>query len=68
MSPNKIDKLRAIVEHGQYAKVDGVSVDAVTAAAILAAYEALSSDKQAVYLTWHVTKMAQLAWKVVRPA
>lgn len=65
MATDKIDKLRAIVVNHQNAKVDGVTIDATTARAIITIYDALNEDTRAKYAAMDIGKMARVAWKLV---
>lgn len=58
----KIAKIRDILENG-FNKVDGVAVDAFSASAIIAVYDALNDKNKAKYASYPIPFMADLAFK-----
>ena len=62
----RIDAIRRIVTEHQYAKVDGVTVDATTASAIVAVFDALNTENRARFADLPIRKMAAVAWKLVQ--
>jgi hypothetical protein len=62
----RIAAVRRIVEEHQYAKIDGQMVDAFSASAIVAIYDALSAENQAKYRGFHVALMADMAFKLLK--
>jgi hypothetical protein len=62
----RIRRLRKIVEERQAGKVDGRMVDGYTASAIIQVYDHLSPANQARYASVPVTRMADIAWKLVK--
>jgi hypothetical protein len=65
MEPNKIAKLRDIVENG-YNKVDGKTVDSFSASAIIKVYDALTDENKLRYVGLPVYKMADIAFKLLK--
>ena len=63
---HKIDAIRQIVARGQYAKIDGTMVDLFSASAILAVYDKLSAGNQELYRKMPVSKMAVIAFKLLK--
>lgn len=61
-----IDKVRAIVTDGQYAKIGGVMVDLFTASAIIQIYDKVSDDNKAKMDKMKITQLADLAYKMMR--
>jgi len=62
----KIEKLRKIVERGQWNKVDGTRVDVFSASAIVAVHNALSPEHKVSYEAMPVAKMAVMAFKMLK--
>lgn len=60
----KLRKLRAIVENRQHARIDGITVDLLSAGLILQVYDALSLEKQEQYLAMPLERMARIAYRV----
>ena len=60
-----IEQIRRIVEQHQYEEVDGVLVDAQTAQAIVAVYDALKPENQVKFAAMDVTRAGLVAWKLV---
>lgn len=54
------------VKRGQFSKIDGVVVDATTASAILAVYDAARPATRTKIAALPLTRMAALAWRLVR--
>ena len=65
IEPTKIARLRKVLVEG-YSKVDGRMVDRVTANAIITVYDALSPENKMRYASLPITKMVNIAWKLVR--
>ena len=65
--PAVIGMLRDVAA-GAWRKIDGVVVDATTATAILSVYDALNDANKTRLAALRIDRMAQLAWKVVRPS
>lgn len=64
MSDKALDRLRKIKANHQHGKVDGCSVDAMTANAILTVYDALNDINKARLLSLSVPHAAKVAWKL----
>jgi hypothetical protein len=64
--PRTIEVLREVVR-GHMRKIDGVIVDATTAAAILTVYDALKPPTRAKLAALDIDRMAQVAWRLLRP-
>lgn len=64
--PRVIELLRE-AKRGAFRKIDGVVVDATTAAAILTVYDALKPATRAKLAALRVDRMAQVAWRLLRP-
>ncbi|WBB53864.1 hypothetical protein [Verrucosispora sp. WMMD573] len=64
--PQAIELLRE-AKRGNCRKIDGVLVDATTAAAILTVYDALKPPTRAKLAALRIDHMAQVAWKVLSP-
>lgn len=62
---SRIAQLRTIVAESQYAKIDGVLVDALTARAILACYDAGNERTQHTIETAAIEKVGALALKMI---
>jgi hypothetical protein len=62
----KLAALRRIVEHCQYAKIDGCMVDLFTASAIVKVHDALNETNRARFLSAPVQKMAHVAFQLVK--
>jgi len=58
--------IQAIVDEGQYAKIDGTMIDLFSAGAILAVDRALSPENQAKFRQYPAGKMAVLAFKLLK--
>jgi hypothetical protein len=59
-----IDELRLIVERKQFRFIHGVLVDLFTASAIVQIYDALSPDNQHRFMDFHITRIADITWKL----
>jgi hypothetical protein len=55
------------VKRGAFRKIDGVVVDATTAAAILTVYDALNPATRAKLAAMRIDRMAEVAWRLLRP-
>ncbi|SCL26411.1 hypothetical protein GA0070616_3302 [Micromonospora nigra] len=64
--PRVIELLRE-ARSGNSRKIDGVVVDATTAAAILTVYDAIKPATRAKLAALPIHLMAQTAWRVLRP-
>jgi hypothetical protein len=64
--PRVIELLRE-VKRGAFRKIDGVVVDATTAAAILTVYDALKPATRAKLAGLRIDRMAAVAWRLLRP-
>jgi len=64
--PRVIELLRE-AKRGAFRKIDGVVVDATTAAAILTVYDALKPATRARLAALRIDRMAQVAWRLLRP-
>ena len=64
--PRTIEVLREVAR-GHTRKIDGVIVDATTAAAILTVYDALKPPTRAKLAALDIDRMAQVAWRLLRP-
>jgi hypothetical protein len=62
----KIDKIKDIVKKKQYKRIGGVIVDMQTANAILKVHKALNAANRKKYERLPVSKMADIAWKLVK--
>lgn len=62
----RIAAIRQIVAEHQYAKIDGIMVDAFSASAIVAVYDALNPTNRAMFANFTVGKMARIAFKLVK--
>jgi len=64
--PRVIELLREVTR-GAFRKIDGVVVDAATAAAILTVYDAIKPATRAKLAALPIDRMAQVAWRLLRP-
>ncbi|GAB3160756.1 hypothetical protein GCM10027290_67160 [Micromonospora sonneratiae] len=64
--PRVIELLRE-AKRGEFRKIDGVVVDATTAAAILTVYDALKPATRAKLAAMPLHRMADVAWRLLRP-
>ena len=64
--PRVIELLREAAR-GAFRKIDGVVVDATTAAAILTVYDALRPTSRAKLAVLRIDRMAAVAWRLLRP-
>lgn len=62
----RIEKLRKIVDDHQYAKIDGVLVDILTARSILKCYEVGNDHTKKVIENARIEKIGELAMKLGR--
>lgn len=58
---SRIDQFRKIVTEHQFAKGDGLSVDALSARAVTLVYDALNEENQAKYMAMDPAKMIRIA-------
>jgi len=63
---NNIDKIKDIVKKKSYKRIGGVIVDMQTANAILKVYKALNSANRKKYEKLSISKMADVAWKLMK--
>ena len=64
--PQVITALREAAR-GAFPQIDGVVVDGTTAAAILTLYDALKPATRAKLAALRIDRMAQVAWRILRP-
>jgi len=64
--PGVIELLRE-AKRGAWRKIDGVVVDATTAAAILTVYDACKPAMRAKLAAMRIDRMATVAWRILRP-
>jgi hypothetical protein len=64
--PRVIELLREAAR-GAVRKIDGVVVDATTAAAILTVYDVLKPANRARLAVLRIDRMAAVAWRLLRP-
>jgi hypothetical protein len=64
--PHVIEVLHRVA-HGHMGKIDGMLVDATTATAILTVYHALNPVNRAKLAGIRIDRMADVAWKLLRP-
>lgn len=62
----RIAACRAIVEAGQYAKIDGFMVDLFSASAIVKVYDAVNDANKAKFSALPIGKMASVAMKLLK--
>lgn len=62
----RIMRFRAIVHNHQYAKIDGVRIDATSANMVVKVYEALNDENKAKYARLDAFKMVMIGWKLVK--
>ena len=62
----RIEKLRWIVEHHSFRKVEGQVIDAQTANALVTVHDALSPENQAKFGDVPLLRLVDFAWKRVR--
>lgn len=63
---SKIEQFRNIISTHQMQKIEGVAVDVLTAKAIATVYDNLSPQYQEKFLGFSVSKMAVIAWKLIK--
>lgn len=59
-----IEKVRWVVEHKQYNRIDGLLMDMMTASTIIQIYDALSAANKVKFAALKVRKMADVAFKI----
>jgi hypothetical protein len=64
-APKTIEAIRAIVDNHACRVIDGVMVDAMSAQAIIAVYDALSEANRATFVAMPITRMGTVAWKLI---
>ena len=62
----RIEKIRAIVEKHQAARVEGLYVDAFTAQMLVAVHDALNEENRAKFAALPLRKMVAVGWKLVK--
>ena len=62
---DRIAAIRAVVNAGQYAKVDGVMMDLFSASLICQVYDALSDENKKKFTSYSAPAMAEIAYKLV---
>jgi hypothetical protein len=62
----KIAAIRQIVTEHQYAKVDGCTIDAFSASAIIQVYDALNEENRAKFVGLSISHMASIAFKLCK--
>ena len=62
----KLAALRDIVAEGQYAKIDGSTVDLFSASVMTRVYDALNEVNRAKFLALPISKMAKLAFQLLK--
>lgn len=62
----RIAAIRRIVTEGQYAKVDGLTVDLFSASAIIKVYDALNEKNREHFAAMPAGKMAVIAFKLLK--
>lgn len=60
----RIDAFRLILKEG-YSIIDGSTVDAFTASAVVKVYDALNEANRAKFVSLSVLKMVSVTWKLV---
>lgn len=60
----RIEAVQAIVDKGQYCKIDGLMVDLFSASCILQIYRAIRPEYQSKYRNLPIRKMATMAFKL----
>ena len=63
---NNIDKIKDIVKKKSYKRIGGVIVDMQTANAILKVHKALNPANRKKYEKLSISKMADVAWKLIK--
>lgn len=61
----RIERIRAIVDHHQHAKIEGCRIDAFSASAIVQVHDALNPQNRAAFLALPIPKMADVAFKLI---
>ena len=62
---DRIAAIRAVVDAGQYAKIDGVMMDLFSASLICQVYDALSDENKEKFASYSAPAMAEIAYKLV---
>jgi hypothetical protein len=62
----RVAAFRKIVAEKQYAKIDGVMVDLFSASAVVQVYDALNPDNQKKYAAMPASKMAAVAFQLMK--
>jgi hypothetical protein len=58
------DSIKRIVDESQYEKIDGVTIDGVTANLLLQICDAFDEEKKKKFLSLEIRKMVNVAWKL----
>jgi hypothetical protein len=61
---DRIAAFRAVVEEQRHAMIDGVIVPFSSAIQVVAVYDALKPDNQALFASWPAPKMVAIAFKL----
>src|SRR5271157_4909360 len=59
-----IDKVRWVVEHKQFNRIDGLFMDLMTASIIIQIYDALNEANKVKFAAMKVRRMAEVAFKL----
>jgi len=62
----RIAAFRAILAEKQHAMIDGVIVPFASASHVVAVYDALKPENQALFASWPAPKMVAIAFKVMK--
>ena len=65
-SAPRIDRLRWVVQHHQAARMEGILVDATTAAMLVKVHDALNGANQAKFLGVSIRRMVGIGWRCVK--
>ena len=63
---NNIDKIKDIVKKKQFKRIGGVIIDMQTANAIMQVHKALSGANNKKYKKLSISKMASIAYKLIK--
>ncbi|MCK5612569.1 hypothetical protein KAR91_62435 [Candidatus Pacearchaeota archaeon] len=62
---DRIAAIRAVVDKGQFAKIDGVMMDLFSASLVCQVYDALSDGNKKKFASYSAPAMAEIAYKLV---
>lgn len=62
----KISAIREVVTGHSYGKIDGVTLDVVTANMLITVYDALNEDNRKQFARFSIPKMVTIGWKLVK--